>query len=110
MSFTQGDWKKGSERRVALFGHVVDTLNRYCGCNVFVAQDDVTGPLVRHTPSNIHIGVRPSLPANPAKPFDLFVMHKHRFPMKADGSFNVSLLVKRIEDVDGRLLNGDLTP
>lgn len=98
-TWTQADYVKGSSRRAALFAFVADELNRKAGQVEFEVQDDVTGPLIRHIPTQVRIGLRPSLPANPKKPFDIFVRLTHRFPMKADGSFNAQLCLQRVREV-----------
>lgn len=99
---SQADWIPGSDARANLFRHVADALNAHAGSLEFLVEDGPTGPLIRHAPSNAGIGLRPSLPVNEKKPFDLWVRLTHRFPMKADGTFNVKLVVQRVRELEER--------
>ena len=98
-TWTQADYIKGSSRRAQLFAFVRDQLNRQAGQLEFEVQDDVTGPLIRHIPTEVRIGLRPSMPANEKKPFDIWVRLTHRFPMKQSGEFNIQLCLQRVHEV-----------
>jgi hypothetical protein len=98
-TWTQADWTPNSDGRKRLFAFVADALNWSAGRLEFMVKDDVTGPLIRHVPTEVRIGVRPSMPANDAKPFDVWVRLTHRFPMKLNGEFNQKLCLQRIREV-----------
>jgi hypothetical protein len=96
--FTQADWVEGSGARRKLFDFVCQKLNDISPG--FEVQDGVTGPLIRHIPSNVAVGVRPTLPANSLKPFYIHCRLTRKFPVKADGTFNADLLVQRVLEVE----------
>ena len=99
MKLTQADWTPESDQRRRLFWLVADQLNAQCRIPEFVVQDDQQGPLIHHVPAAVRIAIKPSMPANPEKPFDIWVRLTHRFPVRADGSFNVKLVVQRVKEV-----------